>query len=72
MSKATGDRDLEARVEALRRDLAAAIVTLCNLGQRLEDLTDELRSRRQAGKVIALHRRRRDTGRDPDILGDFL
>jgi cation transport ATPase len=53
----TGDsagHDLEARVEALRRELAALIVTLCSTGQRLEDLADELRSRRQMNKVLAL------------------
>jgi hypothetical protein len=48
MSRATGDRDLEARLEALRRELAALIVTLSNVGRRIEDLADELRSRRQA------------------------
>jgi hypothetical protein len=73
MSKASGDRDLEARIEALRRELAALVVTLCNLGQRLEDVADELRSRRRADKVVALDRRRREKGRDdPDILVDFL
>ena len=73
MSRANGDRDLEVRVGALRRELAGLVATLCNLGQRLEDLADELHSRHQAGKVIALDRRRRGKGRDdPDILGDFL
>ena len=58
MSRASAGHDLEARVEALRRELAALIVTLCNTGQRLEDLADELRSRRQMDKVVALDRRR--------------
>jgi hypothetical protein len=73
MSGATANRDLEARVEALRRELAALIVTLSNAGQRLEDLADELRSRRQVDKVVALDRRRHGKGgHDPDILADFL
>jgi hypothetical protein len=73
MSAATGDRDLEARIEALRRELAGLIVTLSNAGQRLEVLADELRSRRQADKVVALDLRRRGKGsHDPDILVDFL
>ena len=47
--------------------LAGLIVTLSNAGQRLEDLADELRSRRQADKVVALDRRRRGKDRDdPD------
>jgi hypothetical protein len=73
VSVATGDRDLEARIEALRRELAGLIVTLSNAGQRLEDLADELRSHRQMDKVVALDRRRRDKGgHNPDILVDFL
>ena len=73
MSKASGNRDLEARVEALRRELATLVVALCNLGQRLEDVADELRSRRQADNVVALDRRRRGKGRDDsDILVSFL
>jgi hypothetical protein len=53
--------------------LPRLVVTLCNLGQRLEDVADELCSRRQADKVVALDRRRRGRGRDdPDILVDFL
>ena len=64
MSRATGDRDLEARLEALRRELAALIVTLSNVGRRIEDLADELRSRRQAGNVVALDRRQRGKSRD--------
>ena len=73
MSVATGDRDLEARIEALRRELAGLIVTLSNAGQRLEHLAEELGSRRQADKVVALDRRRHGkSGHDPDILVDFL
>ena len=72
MRVATGDRDLEARIEALRRELAGLIVTLSNAGQRLEDLADELRSRRQADKVVALDRRRRKGDPYPDILVNFL
>jgi hypothetical protein len=73
MRRASAGHDLEARVEALRRELAALIVTLCNTGQRLEDLADELRSRRQMDNVVALHRRRHGKGgHGPDILVDFL
>jgi hypothetical protein len=68
MRRASADHDLEARIEALRRELAALIVTLCNTGQRLENLADELRSRRQMDKVVALDRRRQGH----DILVDFL
>jgi hypothetical protein len=62
MSRAFAGHDLEARVEALRRELTALIVTLCNTGQRLEELADELRSRRQMDKVVALDRRRQGSG----------
>jgi hypothetical protein len=73
VSVATGDRDLEARIEALRRELAGLIVTLSNAGQRLEDLAEELGSRRQADNVVALDRRRRGKGgHHTDILVDFL
>ena len=73
MSKASGDRDLEARIEALRRELAALVVTLCNLGQRLEDVADELHSQRRGDNVVALDRRRRGKGgHHTDILVDFL
>jgi hypothetical protein len=59
--------DLDARIEALRRQLAGVVIMLSNAGERLEDLADELRSRRQA-KVVALDRRRRNKGgRDPEI-----
>ena len=72
MSVDAAELDLDARIEALRRELAGLVVMLSNAGERLEDLADELRSRRQA-KVVALDRRRRDKGgRDPDILVDFL
>ena len=64
MSRATGDRDLEARLEAVRRELAALIVTLSNVGRRIEDLADELRSRGQAGNVVALDRRQRGKSRN--------
>jgi hypothetical protein len=73
MSRTASNHDLEAQIDALRRELAAVIVTLSNLGQRLENLVDELQSRRQADKVVALNQRRRNKGRDdPDILVDFL
>jgi hypothetical protein len=52
MRGASESHDLEAQVKALRRELAALIVTLCNAGQRLEDLADELRSRRQTDNVV--------------------
>jgi hypothetical protein len=61
------------RVEALRQEIAALVVTLSGLGHRLEDVADELRSTRQADNVVALDRRRRGKGRDDsDILTDFL
>jgi len=73
MTVATGSRDLEARIEALRRELAALVVTLSNAGQQLEDLADELRSRRQEDKVVTLDRRRRGRGgHDQDMLVDFM
>jgi hypothetical protein len=73
MSRASTDCDLEAEVEALRREFAEVIVTLSHAGRRLEDLADELRSRRHEDKVVALYHRRRDKdGDDPDILADFL
>jgi hypothetical protein len=73
MSGASESHDLEALVEALRRELAALIVTFCNAGQRLEDLADELRSRRQTDNVVALDQRRQGKGgHDPDILVGFL
>jgi hypothetical protein len=73
MRGASESHDLEAQVKALRRELAALIVTLCNAGQRLEDLADELRSRRQTDNVVILDRRRHGKGgQDPDILVGFL
>jgi hypothetical protein len=73
MRGASESHDLEALVGALRRELAALVVTLCNAGQRLEDLADELRSRRQTGNVVILDRRRHGKGgHGPDILVDFL
>lgn len=67
MSVDAAELDLDARIEALRRQLAGVVIMLSNAGERLEDLADELRSRRQA-KVVALDRRRRNKGgRDPEI-----
>ena len=67
------DRGLETRIEALHQELAGLIVNLCTTNQRLENVAEELRARRQADKVVVLdrgsHRQRR---RDPDILTDFL
>jgi hypothetical protein len=48
MSRATAYRNLEAQVEALRRELAEVIVTLSNASRRIEDLADELRLHRHA------------------------
>jgi hypothetical protein len=65
--------DLEERIEALRRELAGLMVTLSNAGQELADIAEELYSRRQANKVVALNRcQRRERSRHWDILGDFL
>ena len=73
MTRVPSDHGLETRIETLRRELAAVIVTLCNVGQQLEDVADELRSRREAEKVVAFNRGRRGKRRDdPDILVDFL
>jgi hypothetical protein len=73
MSRATGHCNLEAQVEALRRQLAEVIVTLGNASRRLEDLADELRLRRHADKVVMLDRHRPGKGgHDLDILNDFL
>ena len=67
------DRGLETRIEALRQELATLSVNLCTTNQRLENVAEELRARRQAEKVIVLdrgsHRQRR---RNPDILTVFL
>jgi uncharacterized membrane protein len=68
-----GDRDLEERIETLRRELAGLVVRLSNASHQLDDLAEELRSHRQADNVVDLGQRpRRKRGRAPDILGDFL
>jgi hypothetical protein len=73
MRGAPESHDLEALVDALRRELAALVVALCNAGQRLEDLADELRSHRQPDNVVILDLRRHGKGgQDPDILVGFL
>jgi len=73
MRAVSGERDLEARVEVLRQELVGLMVTLSKVGQRLEDLTDELRSRRQVDNVVAFDLPARRTRRDsPDLLLDFL
>jgi hypothetical protein len=67
------DRSLEKRIEALRHELAGLVVTLSKASRQLDDLEDELRSRRQADKVITLAGRRpRKSAADPDILFEFL
>jgi uncharacterized membrane protein len=69
----TADCDLEERIEALRRELAALVIALSKASQELADLAEELHSRRHANKVVALERRpRRECSRRRDILGDFL
>jgi hypothetical protein len=69
----SGERDLEVRLEALRQELVVLITTLNQLGQRLEDLTDELRSRREVDNVVAFDLPpRRRSRHDPDLLFDFL
>ena len=73
MRAGSGERDLEARVEALCQELTGLMVTLSKLGQRLEHLTDELRSRRQVDNVVALDPPpRRRARHDRDLLLDFL
>jgi hypothetical protein len=73
MRGASESHDLEAQVEALRRELAELAATLCSAGQQLEDLADELRSRHQTGNVVTLDRRPRGKGgHNPDIRVDFL
>ena len=73
MRAVSGERDLDARLEALRLELVGLMSNLSQLGQRLEDLTDELRSRRQVDNVVAFdlppRRRRRHS---PDLLLEFL
>jgi ABC-type transporter Mla subunit MlaD len=67
------DRGLETRIEALYQELAGLIDNLRTTTQRLENVAEELRARRQTDKVVVLdrgsHRQRRH---DPDILTDFL
>ena len=73
MRAVSGERDLEVRLEALRQELVVLITTLNQLGQRLEDLTDELRSRREVDNVVAFDLPpRRRSRHDPDLLFDFL
>jgi hypothetical protein len=73
MRAVSGERDLEARVEVLRQELVGLTVTLSKVGQRLEDLTDELRSRRQMDNVVAFDLPpRRRSRQEPDLLLDFL
>ena len=73
MRAVSGERDLEARLEALRQELVGLITRLNQLGQRLEDLTDELRSRRHVDNVVAFDLPpRRRSRHDPDLLFDFL
>ena len=67
------DRGLATRIEALYQELAGLIDNLRTTTQRLENVAEELRARRQTDTVVVLdrssHRQRR---RDPDILTDFL
>jgi hypothetical protein len=73
MSRTTAHCNLEAQVEALRRQLAEVIVTLGNASRRLEGLADELRLRLHADKVLTLDGHRPGKGGpDLDILHDFL
>jgi len=73
VSAVSGERDLDARLEALGQELMGLIVTLSKVGQRLDDLTDELRSRRHVDNVIALDLPpRRRNRHEPDLLLDFL
>ena len=72
MSADVSDRDLEARIEALRRELAGLVVALSTAGRQLDDLTDELRSRRQGDKVVALDQRRHPNGSHGGILARMV
>jgi hypothetical protein len=73
MSRTTAHCNLEAQVEALRRQLAEVIVALGNASWRLEGPADELRLRLHADKVVTLDRHRPGkVGHDLDILHDFL
>jgi len=69
----SGERDLDARLEALRQELVGLITKLSQLAQRLDDLTDELRSPRQVDSVVAFDLPPRPRIRHgPDLLLDFL
>jgi len=69
----SGERDLDARLEALRQELVGLMINLSQLSQQLEDLTDELRSRRQVDNVVAFDLPPRRRSRHvPDLLLDFL
>ena len=73
MRAVSGERDLEARVEALRQELVELMVTLSKVALRLENVTDELRSRRQMDNVVAFDLPpRRRSRHDPDLLLEFL
>ncbi len=73
MRAVSGERDLEARVEALRQELVELMVTLSKVALRLESVTDELRSRRQMDNVVAFDLPpRRRSRHDPDLLLEFL
>ena len=73
MRVVSGERDLEARVEALRQELVELMVTLSKVALRLESVTDELRSRRQMDNVVAFDLPpRRRSRHDPDLLLEFL
>ena len=73
MRAVSGERDIDGRAEALRQELVELIVTLSKVGELLEELADELRSRRQLDNVIAFDlppsRRSRHVA---DLLLDFL
>jgi hypothetical protein len=67
------ERHLEARIEALRRELACLVVALSKAGEQLENLAEDLRSRRHSDNVVTLDQRRRSKRRsEPDIVIDFL
>ena len=72
MRTVSGERDLEARVEALRQELVELMATLSKVALRLENLTDEFRSRRQMNNVVAFDLPPRRSRHDPDLLLEFL
>jgi len=73
MRAVSGECDLEARVEALRQELVELMVTLSKVALRLENVTDEVRSRRQMDNVVAFDLPpRRRSRHDPDLLLEFL